>query len=467
LLRDKPQSLASVLLAALLLILATKSLPLAFRTDDLATLEVVSLPWSAIWPQLQTSDVHPPLFFYLAKIWSIFFGLSEQSMHGLVLLIFVAFLGSGAWIGGRLGSWPLALLCASLLAASPLHWLAAGIVRKYTLLMLLALWSSYLFLNLANGFTRSRAAFYVFVTILGSFTHAWFFFCLFGQGLAALAFSRAKQWPRFAALWLLSLLPYLLLWLPGLWVVLPAIAPQMAWVPPLDGASLLSAAVLLLGPGALAFLFLRNYPGPEVIGYGLIGLGGLALPLAISIWKPMFYARFTVALSPLILLALAFWVAPRLRIPAAIAISLAALALAIGIRFEPPDCNPRALAQSLPGYNSDRYIFTSLSRRAVLQYNPSLAAQSASFPAVIDRHPNFEGDLYQESMRPLLTQEAALAIQEAGSITLIGGNRPFAENIVRDALRQAGFVPAAAPAPCLSAGDHMSQTESWVRPARD
>ncbi|GAB4419438.1 MAG: hypothetical protein OHK0021_24110 [Bryobacter sp.] len=433
---------------------------LALRTDDLATLEVLQLPWTSIWARLQANDVHPPLFFYLAKAWTQIFSFSEASLHGVVVTIAGAFfLAIGRW-GQQRGGAALAGLLIALVVFSPLHWLAVGIVRMYTLLMLLAWVSSASLQGLLREFSWRNGLLYAALVALGSFSHAWFFFVLFGQGVVVLVWANCRQWWRYSVLWLAGLAAYLIFWLPGLLVALPSLGEQMAWVPALSAVRFLVAMLLLLGGGVISLLFVRKPLEPEAKQLLVMGLAALALPVAISFTKPLFYDRFAVAMSPLILAGLGLAVAPRFRAGLALGLCLLGLPLVLGVPFESPYCNPRSLASRLEQEPEAKLIFTSLSRRSVVHYSPGLRTRSQSFPAIIDQHPNYEGDLYREARRAEWETEAKAISFREPKVFLLGGNRSMVEKILADSLTAAGYTEHTE-IDCT--GDHLSMIREFVR----
>jgi hypothetical protein len=87
-------------------------------------------------------------------------------------------------------------------------------------------------------------------TVLGTFTHIWFFCLLAGLGLAVLLRAPALLW-RVALGMAAGLVPYALFWLPMLWRQLELSSEAMAWLPAPDLDMLTQTVLLWLGVSVL------------------------------------------------------------------------------------------------------------------------------------------------------------------------------------------------------------------------
>src|SRR4051812_36081578 len=62
----------------------------AFRSDEVWSLHAVALSWREMLDLLR-ADVHPPLYYFLLKLWTMVFGTGEVPVRSLsILLHFVA-----------------------------------------------------------------------------------------------------------------------------------------------------------------------------------------------------------------------------------------------------------------------------------------------------------------------------------------------------------------------------------------
>ena len=124
------------------------------------------------------ADIHPPLYYWLLRLWTALFGLSEGALRSLsaicgVALVYVIYL-----IGRRLHSERLGIVAAFLAAVNPFQIYYAQEARMY---MLLGLWSGLLLyaftryvLNEGAGHlrpARGPAALLVVALIGGAYTH--------------------------------------------------------------------------------------------------------------------------------------------------------------------------------------------------------------------------------------------------------------------------------------------------------
>ena len=124
------------------------------------------------------ADIHPPLYYWLLRLWTAVFGLSESALRSLSALLGVALVYVIYLIGRRLHSERLGIAAAFLAAINPFQLYYAQEARMY---MLLGLWSgllTYAFmryvLNEGAGHlrpARGPAALLVITLIGGAYTH--------------------------------------------------------------------------------------------------------------------------------------------------------------------------------------------------------------------------------------------------------------------------------------------------------
>jgi hypothetical protein len=450
------QSLALPLLLGAALFLFFYGSGMGFRSDEVWSLKAVSGSFAEMMEVLR-GDVHPPLYYWLLAVWIRLAGTGEVAVRALSALLCLAaaaavYVSARDWFGPR-GGW----FAAALFVASPLTGVVAQLARMYGLLALASALSTLAFLRLARGEPRSRDwALYVAANIAGSFTHVWFFFLLFAQACAYLAFRRANGLAKMAAAAAASLAPYAVLWLPVLFRQIRTTGQALAWTPKPDLGTAAQTTFLLGGVFLLAAPFLwtwwkRREPGPMPVSLpAMIAAVALAVPFALSFWKPVFWPRFTVIALPAVCVALA-GIAPaasRFRLEAAMLAGACGLALATGVYLRA--CDSRTAAEYLARVtrDGDMVVFTSLSRLPIDYYwdriQPGRRVEERSFPRAIDSHPGFEGVVDTPEAQARLRAEAGRLTAEAaargGRVFLLHGYHPWNDRIVREMFEQA-FQP--------------------------
>ena len=356
------------------------------------------------------ADVHPPLYFQLLYGWIRLFGTGERTVRALSGLFYLLSVFALYGLARSLYGSKAALLASAVYAASPLAILSAQFARMYSLLSLLAIVSTWLFLQLTTTQRASkwRPVAYVLINTLGTFTHIAFFFVLFGQVVTHLITRRRAQLLRLLLLVSLSVVPYFLLWGPVLLRQVSQSQEGLAWVGKPGWSSYLELLVLYGGPLWLVLpvvVYLRWRSGKKPVPFFqsqtlpalLLGITILT-PLLLSEIKPIFNARLAIVGLHLFALVIALLLADA-GTGNFLSFELLALSL-LGIVILHPGCSScdnRAAASFLNGAanDGDAVIFTSLTRLPVDFYLDKIAAQKnlleTSFPAEIDNHPGYEG----------------------------------------------------------------------------
>ena len=449
----------------------------AFRSDEVWSLRVVELPYADMMSKLR-GDIHPPLYYWLLAAWTGMFGTGEVAVRMLSLLLSLCAAGVIYRTGREFWGQSAGLLAAAIFIASPLGAIAVGMVRMYTLLALTAAGSTLGFLRVSRSGSPSKVdwVIYIAANIVGSFTHVWFFFLLLAQGITYLVFWRARRLPGMIAAAVASLAPYAVLWAPVLAKQVQRTGSNLAWVPAPTALELVTALLLQVGmfafvvPFAVA-MWRRSRQAkrdgqaavtsqiasvseaapatvPAAVLFLLAALT-ILIPFALSFVKPVFAARFTIVALPATSLALAL-LARRLPVAQlAPGLMVAACGMAVVNNATGSLCDARAAAQYLaentrPG---DVVIFTNLSRLPIDYYwdriDPDHTSRARieerSFPAEIDAHPGFVGDIDSEVARGKLTEEAQLLTtsledRDDGRVFFLHGFRPDADRILKDLL---------------------------------
>jgi 4-amino-4-deoxy-L-arabinose transferase-like glycosyltransferase len=415
----------------------------AYIADEVWSIQTASLNFSSELATLK-ADVHPPLYFQILHWWIRLFGTGERAVRSLSGLFYLLSVFAVYGLGRELYGRKTALLCAALYASSPLAIIAAQFARMYALLSLLSILSSWLYLQFSIKPRDSRVFFalYIAVNILGTFTHIAFFFLLFGQIVFHFIFYRRKRMKRFVLAIALSLLPYLFLWAPILlgqignsregiaWVKKPGLSmlPDLLFL--FGGVFWLIIPVLLFVWWRTGFHSLRTFTQLSITSPSLWLLGiTISTPLLISEVRPIFNTRlaivglhfFSLTIGALIGRATNYFL-PLLLV----------LLTAFGMFVHFPGasvCDDRAMAAYLGRTvkAGDVVIFTSLTRLPIDYYLERTARTKklfeTSFPAEIDSHPGYEGNMGDLDHRAALQREAQSLIDKIVTIQSPDGMR--------------------------------------------
>ena len=390
------------------------------------------------------ADVHPPLYYQLLYGWIRLFGTGERTVRGLSGLFYLLSVLALYGLARNLYGYKVALLASAVYAASPLATLSAQFARMYSLLSLLAILSTWLFLQFTIRQRVFRLSFiaYVLINILGTFTHIAFFFVLFGQAVTHLITRRRAHLVRLILLISLSLIPYVLLWGQVLLRQVSHSQEGLAWVGKPSWSS--NVELLLIYGGALwivlpfgVYLHWRSRKKlvpffdvfqPAVIPIWLLGITILT-PLILSEIKPIFNARLAIVGLHLFALVIALLLADG---STGIFLSFELLALSLlGIVILHPGfstCDNRAAASFLNGAanDGDAVIFTSLTRLPIDFYLDQIPARKnlfeTSFPAEIDNHPGYEGRITGADHKTDLDKEGRDLAERLRNMFSQGGN---------------------------------------------
>jgi dolichyl-phosphate-mannose-protein mannosyltransferase len=433
--KDNPRIVERVCLVLLLLCASCFALynsNAAYSSDEVWSIKTSSLNYSSRMAALK-ADVHPPLYFETLHSWIRLFGTGEREVRTLSGLFYILSVFAVYGIGRDLYGTKTALLSASLYLSSPLAIISAQFARMYSLLSLLSILSTWLYLQFSIKRRDSALPFalYVAVNILGTFTHAAFFFVLFGQIIFQLLFFRRVRIKKFVLAMVLSLLPYLFLWAPILWGQITNAREGLAWVkkPSLSMLAdllLLYGGVLWLLVPVLLYLWWRS-GFHSLSGFSKLSITSLPLwllaitvltPLFVSEVKPIFNSRFAIIGLPLFALSVGALIgrATNYFLPLAL-ITFTTVGLFVVHPASAP-CDNRTMATYLSqtANDGDVVIFTSLARLPIDYYLARAPTTrklfETSFPSEIDSHSGFEGRLRDPGRKAALELEAKALIDK-------------------------------------------------------
>jgi 4-amino-4-deoxy-L-arabinose transferase-like glycosyltransferase len=389
-------------------------------------------------------DNNLPLYYFLLSGWMRVFGNSEIAVRSLSAVFYLAGCAAAFALGKRLtGESRAAWYSAFFYESSALAILQAQNIRMYSLLGMLSALSAWCWLRVIRDRDDSRGAWawLLAVNSLGLLTHVWFVFVLVGQ-LAATAVCERRQLGRFLLAGVAAALPFSVLWGPVFWQQLHNGAT--GWMPRLQPIFLILACTEFYGPVASLLLFalaavcamyaLRNGRSSRIAPLLLIFLISIAVPLAISFLKPIYWpGRYLIiaaaslaavlgsilaAASPRSLAALAGLLLLAAQVPA----QFAGRDLVPGSPLPPGQSDRTAadflLARAAPG---DAVVFTSLTRAAADYYFARAGAahrfQEFSFPADTATHLGWMDSSAPLERQPLLNAEASSLARQAGAIS--------------------------------------------------
>lgn len=416
------------------------------------------------------ADVHPPLYFQILYVWTRLFGTGERAVRSLSGLFYLLSVFALYGLGRELYGTKTALLSAAIYLTSPLAILSAQFARMYSLLSLLSILSTWLYIQFSVKPRDSnlRFALYILVNVLGTFTHIAFFFLLFGQIVFHLLFYRRKRMKRFVIAIVLSLVPYLIFWAPILlgqmansgeglaWVKRPGLFAVGELVLMYGGVFWLLVPVLLYLWWRSGFESLRRFSKPGIRNLPLWLLAITILtPLLISQVRPIFNSRLAIVGLHLFALTIGAIVGAMIGERASYFLPLELILLtAIGLVFLHPGsftCDNRAIATYLSqmANDDDVVIFTSLTRLPVDYYLERTPVTrklfETSFPAEIDKHPGYEGRINDPGRKAALEREARELVDKIAEmhsrgrgqrIFVFQGRHPAIDLILEESLRE-------------------------------
>jgi uncharacterized membrane protein len=166
----KIQILAPTLLGVLYIILCAVNLRQSVWFDESYGAYLTRFSFGEIW-EMTAVDVHPPLYYFLLKLWTMLFGHTDFGMRFMsVFLGAIAIVFAWQWLKRKFGVKP-ALLATLLMAISPMMIRYGQEMRMYTLAMAIIFGATYV-LQLAID-TKKRRYWVVYGVLmaLGMWTH--------------------------------------------------------------------------------------------------------------------------------------------------------------------------------------------------------------------------------------------------------------------------------------------------------
>jgi hypothetical protein len=144
------------------------------------------IDWAGIYKMLRRQEGNPPIFYFLFAPWVQAFGAGPAATRSLAAIIGLLSVLATALAASYLAGRRVGLLSAGLVAILPLHLFYSQDARPYSLLMLSASVSTYLF---ARALNDSKARWRVLLGasyVFGLYAHYYFSFLLIAQLLYVL-----------------------------------------------------------------------------------------------------------------------------------------------------------------------------------------------------------------------------------------------------------------------------------------
>jgi len=308
----------------LVLLLATmlrwyNNTAIALWHDEAFSAQYIKYGWGEMWDRI-VLDVHPPLYYYVLRLWSYVFGNSLLSLRGMSILFGVL----TVWAGYKLVQKAfkndgLALLAALFLAINPYQIQYALEARMYTLGTFLVMLSSYMLLKALESRSKRDWLYYGLAAAAAFYTHYYLIFSILAQGLYALyAVWKDGSWKsplrdnQLVNLGLAGGLAGLLYvpWLPPLLEQLARVGGGY-WIPPMDrwsvpgtiwkivmGGQGISRNVLVIAT-VLSLVLLVYYIRRTVEKEKWMMALGLLVPFAVTVtlYKDVYLDRYFVFAS--------------------------------------------------------------------------------------------------------------------------------------------------------------------------
>jgi len=304
------------------LVLRTRALGASLWMDEGLSIGIASQPFFDI-PGVLRQDGNPPLYYLLLSVWMDVVGNGPADTQGLSVAISLLAVPLGLWAGWSLFGRRAGLICAALAAFNPFLTYYAQETRMYSLLAVLSLAVSALFLHVfVYGRRRYLPVFSVAVALI-LYTHSWGIFVMVGTLLALApllyrAEDRRSMLKDAALAYGFAFVLYLP-WIPTLlyqtahtgapWLNPPRFGVVVQIAKGLLGGGTVTVALLLAAGSAIAAVLAtrdaeHKADRDAMIAALTIGAGMLAFAWLFSQISPAWTTRYLgVALGPIFLLA--------------------------------------------------------------------------------------------------------------------------------------------------------------------
>lgn len=167
----------------------------SYFLDEAASLSFVNLDWGDYWHLIATREANQSLFYTLLRGWSVL-GEGEFVVRSLSALFATVSIPLVYALGKRLFSARVGMIAAVLLALNALFVRVGQQARGYSLVILLVIASTYLFVLVNERRSTAVTAAYVIVAGLSVYAHAYAVFVILAHFIAAVVRGRSSWSPR-------------------------------------------------------------------------------------------------------------------------------------------------------------------------------------------------------------------------------------------------------------------------------
>ena len=192
-------------------------------------------------------DVHPPLYYYFLKLWSLLFGTSDLALRSMsvffgVVVIVIAFTMLLKIFGRK-----AAYLALGLLVLSPMFIRYSVEMRMYTLVMAIVLVATFVLLRVNKTNSWKLWIIYAVLVAAGMLTHYLVALAWLSHWVWRIAATRDKSWHRwrkqfFSKQWLLAHVLAITIfapWLPWFYDRFKDVQDNGFWIPPVTPVTII------------------------------------------------------------------------------------------------------------------------------------------------------------------------------------------------------------------------------------
>lgn len=314
----------------------------SFWLDELHTMKETN-PYVGTWGDLintlQTSDVHPPLFYVMERLSLRMFGFDEWGARFLPAIAGILCVWAIYLLGKEILNKSLGLIAAAVMAVNYYNILFSQEARDYTFLWLFTTLSYVFFLKLCKRLKTIDAIWWVITTALLLYSHYYASIILICQGVLFAIFlaTEKENRKRFFTIFAVSTVAIVVLYSPWLPAMIAASKIQSFWSSPVEQnfylhyfneyfgyASFLNFFLYLFLISYIVNVMLEYSPvsdlknNPVIFSFTFIFISiflSYAIPYIRGILVvPMLVTRYTIIMLPPLILAIAYGI-QMIRMP--------------------------------------------------------------------------------------------------------------------------------------------------------
>ena len=252
----------------------------SFWLDEAYSISFVNASWSQLWEIISRREPNMSLYYVLLKIWVRVFGDSEFAVRSLSAIFAVAGVIMTYAVGVRLFNIPTGLTASFILAVNAFFIEYAQEARCYTLLLLLIVFSMYLFIR---AIEMQRYKYYIALGLTNAlvlYCHFFGFFVLIAQAISLVFLSPGTiRWRRIitSAILTVSLVTPL---------VFPILAQGTYSISSSSKPSLQSIVYLFMSfTGNGGKFLLMSYFVPCFLSFAILVRGAISFKRSRTLWR--------------------------------------------------------------------------------------------------------------------------------------------------------------------------------------